>query len=369
MLNFQVGRAGSRLLGDPIVRPQTDVGSFAGIPTGLMVAGFLSNVAMLRLDRLIDRQIRKQRRIAHFRFVDDHVLLAYDFEELVDWIRKYEGALSRLGIGPIISPTKFDPPEMGEACRANADDDIVRSAKSKSKVDGSYPSKLMTKTLALVSELAGMDFDILSENSRSQRLQELEWLLLADLPDREIRSDTRAAFAAGRIASLIPVAFSPSVELLQAWRDHARLSRTVAKPSERELNKALKDAHTLVKRYQFAARNRYLRGVDKYFRLILQAFDDHPDKPRLFIRLLDYCRITGHSGTDDVFRWIASHASDDKQPLAAYLRPLAVQTIARHIATAAFDLTNSGLLQRQRRAARRYLSGISGRRPENCLKK
>ena len=32
-----------------------------------------------------------------------------------------------------------------------------------------------------------------------------EWLLLADIPDREIRPDTRAAFAAGQIAALAPI--------------------------------------------------------------------------------------------------------------------------------------------------------------------
>jgi hypothetical protein len=101
--------------------------------------------------------------------------------------------------------------------------------------------------------------------------------------------------------------------------------------------------------------------------MILQAFYDHPDKPRLFIVVLDYCRITGHSGTDHVLRWIADHASDGQEPLATYLRPLAVQTIARHLMTAAFDLTNPRLLERQRRAASRYLVSISKQKTRALL--
>ncbi|MDB5406371.1 MAG: hypothetical protein JWL84_1283 [Rhodospirillales bacterium] len=237
MLDFKVGNVGSRLLGNPIVQPETGAGPFDGIPTGLMVAGFLSNVAMLRLDLWTDQRLRRNHRIAHFRFVDDHAILAYDFDELRAWIRRYEKALRRLGVGPNISPDKFDPEEMAQAFKIDADEEIVSKAKTLSKLDGSHPSKLMTKTLALVSELAGTAFDILSEDSRDQRLRELEWLLLADLPDREIRSDTRAAFAAGRIATLVPVAFSPSIDLLDAWREFARLNSQKSEnegPAEKE---------------------------------------------------------------------------------------------------------------------------------------
>jgi hypothetical protein len=368
MLNFRVGAEGSRLLDDPIVQPMTGSGKFGGIPTGLMVAGFLSNVAMLRLDRLIELRLGRDHRIAHFRFVDDHAMLAYDFDELRAWVRKYERALARLCIGPIISQTKFDPPEMAKAYRRGADPADVARAAAVSMTDGSRPSNLMTKTLALVSELAGADFDILSADSRDQRLRELEWLLLADLPDREIRSDTRAAFAAGRIASLVPVAFSPSVALLHSARNLARLNLIVTESSSETLKQELIDARNQVNLFRIVDRNRYRKRLDHYFKLMLQAFHDHPDKPRLFIRVLDYCRITGHPGTKDILNWIIEHENDSSGPLACYLRPLAVQTIARHVATAGFDVTNSSLLERQRLAAYRYLSGLCSQPTRPLLK-
>ncbi|WP_454758821.1 hypothetical protein [Caulobacter segnis] len=356
MLTFTIKEAGSCLLGDEVVQPTTYKGSFEGIPTGLMVAGFLSNVAMLPLDAWTERQISKSKRIAQFRFVDDHAILAYDFEELRAWIRKYERALARLGIGPVISETKFDPKSMAEARKRSADPSIVAESAAASKIDGSHPSRLMTKTLALVSELAGADFDILSEDSRGQRLRELEWLLLADLPDREIRADTRAAFAAGRIASLVPIATGPSIELLKAWREVARLKLVPAsKLAKIEGVDELEIAKSQVKVHEIIDRNKFMRNVDHYFKLVIQAFYEHPDKPRLFLRVLDYCRVTGHSGTSEILRWLASEGDGAHATLAEYLRPLAIQAIAKHIATAVVDSTDPRLLNRQKRAAGRYL--------------
>ncbi len=370
MLDFKVGTKGSRLLDDPIVHPQTTAGAFEGVPTGLMVAGFLSNIAMLPLDIAVASKLQLNRRIAHFRFVDDHAILAYDFDELRQWIREYRDALKEFKIGPGISPTKYDPLEMFEAIELEADHEKVLKAKSLSKIDGRHAAKLMTKTLALVSELAGADFNILSEDSRNQRLHELEWLLLADVPNHEIRADTRAAFAAGKIASLVPVSNSPSWELLQTWRDLNHLKTLLDKKTAKETKAAKEEIELLRVRFnqqKSLDREKHTKRVKHFFKLIFQAFCDHPAKPRLFIRILDYCRITGHNGTDQVLLWIKEHLTDEHAPTAEYLRPLAIQIIARHIVTAISDTFNPNILMRQRMAAQYYLLSLSRQKTADLL--
>jgi hypothetical protein len=371
LLDFKVSRQGSTLLGQPIVQPTTKSGALSGVPTGLMVAGFLSNVAMLRLDRLAARRLRRDPSIAQFRFVDDHAMLAYDFERLCEWIQWYEALLARMGIGPKISRTKFDPPDMAEAYLSDVGSAKRDAAREKSKIDGRHPSALMTKTLALVSELAGADFDTLSAQSKSERLNELEWLLLANLPDREIRSDTRAAFAAGRIATLVPIATTPSMDLLHAWRLLALLEQQLKnqkdKPSD-TITKRRDQQREMVRIHGQVERDAYNKRVDHYFKLMQQALLDHPDKPRLFMRVLDYCRTTGHSGTGSILKWLWSHEDAPLQPLAAYLRALAIQTIARHATTAARDFRDTRLLARQRSAAVGYLASLSAPDTRRLLK-
>lgn len=363
MLAFRVTSKRSVLLGDPIVEPITNAGTFNGIPTNLMVAGFLSNVAMLPLDRFISRKLARSNRIAHFRFVDDHVIIAYDFEELTEWIRNYRVALRRFAIGPQVSEAKYDPRDLIKAVDRSATDDSIAAIKSQCAIDGSNPSKLMTKTLALVSELAGSDFDILAEQSRELKLSELEWLLLADISDREIRPDTRAAFAAGQIAKLVPIFFTPSADVLERSRNLAKL-RSHPQPDD----SAQKGAQQQLRKSEKKELVRYRNLTDHYFKLLFQAFRDHLDKSRLMVRVLDYCRTTGQPGTFSILKYILE-CDAKRGPLVDYLKPLAIQTIARHIVTATYDLSDRRLLARQRLAARRYLDTLTRHRVRSLLVK
>lgn len=362
MLQFRVTASRSVLIGSRTSEPTTPAGRFGGIPTNLMVAGFLSNVAMLPVDRIFERKLVKNNRIAHFRFVDDHAFLAYDFVELCEWIEQYKASIQRLKIGPNVSAEKYDPPELGKVIEGELTETAALAIKAQSRIDGSNPSKLMTKTLALVSELAGADFDILAEQSRELKLRELEWLLIADISEREIKTDTRAAFAAGRIAKLVPIMFTPSIDVLQHSRELARLEaeKTPDRIKISERRRAVYQAQSIeVKRY----RNR----IDHYFKLMFQAFRNHIDKPRLMVRVLDYCRTTGQSGTSIVLNYLID-LPESKAPIAGYLKSLAVQTISRHIVTATFEMTDRRLLFRRRRAARRYLDTLMRTSGRTALK-
>ncbi|PSJ19890.1 hypothetical protein CVH10_20485, partial [Halomonas sp. ND22Bw] len=75
------------------IQPPVTSDRLVGIPTGLFVGGFLANVAMLDIDLIADQMLSDTRQIAHFRFVDDHEVLAYDFETLRVWIQTYMGLL------------------------------------------------------------------------------------------------------------------------------------------------------------------------------------------------------------------------------------------------------------------------------------
>ena len=81
------------------VEPNFDGPEIQGIPTGLFVAGFLANAAMLPVDTAVNQRVLKRRSLAHFRFVDDHTILAYEFEELCDWIENYQSLLMEYDTG------------------------------------------------------------------------------------------------------------------------------------------------------------------------------------------------------------------------------------------------------------------------------
>ena len=364
MLEFSVTAEGLSKETRQGVEPPTEEGPFHGIPTGLMVAGFLSNVAMLPVDDEVNAIVRERRNFAHFRFVDDHAVLAYDFDVLCAWIREYERILAAHGIDAEIAPEKFDPKELKHLIwpeknpRPEAEFIALREAmKKECQIDGAKPVKLMTRTLAQVSALAAADFDLLTDPDKRQRLEQLEWLLLADIPNREIRSDTRAAFAAGRIASMAPTLFDPDDVLVDAKRKKSRLEGL--KPRKEKDEFELLRLTGEIAELSGKDKERRISSKRHYFSLLFHAFVEHPDKVRLFIRLLDYCRATGYDGLKEVAGWMRQHAADDFALLRRYLAALAMHVLARQLPQIAHDATDPMHLHCQRDAARDYLRHIA----------
>ncbi|HBN04807.1 MAG TPA: hypothetical protein DD434_03320, partial [Bacteroidales bacterium] len=129
---------------------------FEGLPTGLLTAGFLANVALLDIDREISRQLIENKKVAHFRFVDDHVVLSTDFDKLIEWIREYQKILTQSGVGASIGHDKTEPKALSnflidENIEDKNNQKNYELAKESCSLDPQYPSPLMTQTLAKVS--------------------------------------------------------------------------------------------------------------------------------------------------------------------------------------------------------------------------
>ena len=377
MLTFTVDDAGIADEMKAAINPPVEAGKFGGVPTGLFVGGFLANVAMLSIDLEADRLLLGNRDIAHFRFVDDHEVLAYDFEALQRWIKDYTGLLEASGIGVQVEPDKYVPPELKwllHPGKLDEDDEtdkppergsaLTARASKAAMVDGRKPTQLMTRTLAQVSMLAATDFDLLTDAGRSQRLEQLEWLLLANIPEQEIRGDTRMAFAAARIALLTPALFRPNDDLLGSHRQvQVRLGKRRSDERRKAAPDAANDAEIAqleknIAELEEAERKAWHTLLDRHFGLLFEAFAAHPDKVRLFIRVIDFCRTTGHNGFDLLARWMDENRKGDHQLLRCYLGATAIQTISRHILTACVDMNRRDLLHRERAAARSFLDNV-----------
>jgi len=74
------------------------------------VAGFLANAGLLRVDLEVSKRL-SERNIAHFRFVDDHVVLL-SLTDLVAWVREYRQVLGDLCAGTRINMDKVQPEEL-----------------------------------------------------------------------------------------------------------------------------------------------------------------------------------------------------------------------------------------------------------------
>ncbi len=374
MLRFRLDAAKFPIGGYKNVEPRFSKGKVRGIPTGLYVAGFLANVAMLPVDQIVDNALREKRAIAHFRFVDDHTILSYDFDELCEWIDWYCD-LIKDKTGVDVNVDKFDPQSLGAwiSRKSKGPDESLSSKLQKTKdaaidetrMDGANPTKLLTKTLAQVSAIAGTNVDILDDSDLIERLQQLEWLLLADLPEREIRPDTRAAFAAGRIAALAPLLIQEGDGLIDEARNLAELinhppNESRSSDLEKERYKQELDAsQSRVAKYTLQHEEAEERHLRHCFNLLMQAFREFPGKARLFIRLHQFCRTTGYDGLHELGSWIENERNKKNHSWADYYAGYSLQLLASGVLQATKTLSNENALRSEQRAAFQYLDNVT----------
>ena len=332
------------------VHPPIDKARFQGIPTGLFVAGFLANLAMLPVDRVVDQLLSDSRHLAHFRFVDDHCVISYDFDELCRWIVDYQSLLQKHGIEPRMNPAKYSPASLGLYIGSMAKstpknfDDLRRNAQSDTRVDGTNLTPLMTQTLAQVSAIAATDPNTLDDNDLMELLRRLEWLLLADIPEHELRPSTRMAFAAGRIATFAPQAVPEIPGIVEAQRSHARLGNT--------------DSHVRLQMLESRQAGEEQRHLRYYFELLLQAFRACPENARLFSRVHQYCRATGYKGIPSIAQWIAETREGGFNVWADYYSGLSLLILARGACLCARALVDDNALRLTKRAALEHLRDI-----------
>ena len=378
MLDFRVDFTGipNSLVGN--VEPRFRKHKAKGLPTGLHVAGFLANVAMTEVDNSVGRELKYNRGIAHFRFVDDHTILAYDFDDLCDWVRRYQELLRNHKVGSKVNSKKYDPPSLIKWMKFSKDNQAKNKNKRKkreklrtaaindTRVDGKNPTKLMTKTLTQVSAIAADDINILDDEDLQERLRMLEWLLGANIDEREIRADTRASFATGRIAHLVPTLIEEEKGLVDNARKLAELRAQSSDPQQLT-DKMRADFQTRLGNLESEVQSQQQKQIKseqkffrKYFELLLSAMQKFPGKPRLFFRLLKYCRDTGHNGLSEIGEWIEGMRNSDNQNWANYFSGLALQILGHNAVSSSKILTRQHALHSSRKAAKEHMQDIAG---------
>lgn len=340
--------------------------TFHKIPTGLMVSGFLANAALLQVDQEV-QQMLPRGRVAHFRYVDDHVILAKTFEELVNWIEYYKGVIERLGSGARINPSKTEPKALGEllgtsdASKRVAGSDLWNQAKNECHLDPEFPTPLMTKTIALVSAIGRTDFTVLEDNELSILSQQLEHLLLVDVPEAEMPERTRLAFAATRLARVAEARLAAPETLNTRHGGSGGDRPTESQAADCNNESSSLDpiaALTGINDSQIHAR---LAGIaDRVFGLIRRVLHERPDRVRLWTHALTIARRLGATGLEQLFDDIEHYAHHSVNQLAAsYILGNSYAVLAAETVRAAQLLVDTNSAGWRRAAALRFLRDIA----------
>lgn len=357
----------------------TKSNTFQNLPTGLHVAGFLANVALLEVDKLVSSEVEKIKDVAHFRFVDDHVFISYSFESLVDWIKFYDSKLKEFNTGAVFSQDKIDPPDFCTFYKSQFDNDAKIKAKEATRIDPQFPSPLMTQTLAKVSGINSTEFDLLSISEENQFIADLEHLLLTDFPDHELRKDTRISFAATMLARIVPKkrydyseVYKKRKEIHSLIEDSGlkdkelkseisnsllfdnfnanSLLSTVEKFMQRindeKINLNLSKAHKLkIEEIKLVDKieNESFRFKKHIFELLYKSLRENYPKVRLWVRVMEFCYRTGYHKQIEIVKQIDNlriHGKISKL-VSSYLHSLCISIITENLLQALSQIINN----------------------------
>jgi hypothetical protein len=288
---------------------------FGGLPTGLFVAGFLSNISMMKIDEGVDNLIQDFG-VAHFRYVDDHTFFSHDFDKLINWIDRYKELLNSCAIGVTINPEKTEPKKLrifldciNEEVPKESLILLRKAAQKETELDPRYPSPILTKTLTLMSNIATTPFLLLDDREQKHFFIDLEHLLLADFSDSEIRKGTRISFASTLIS---------------------RLGPSLIEGEEHERN--------------------------RIFSLLAKAIYEHPEKCRIWTRTLQFCKITGHADLSAIGNLLTKLKSN--YLFCAYIRSFIFIEISKQIIWCAKDIISNDIPIQRRKYSLAYLKGL-----------
>jgi hypothetical protein len=350
-------------LGKMDLRPKQK--TFKHVPTGLNVAGFLANAGLLGVDLEVQEHLKRQN-VAHFRFVDDHIVLAYTFNELVQWVQEYINLLQNSGTGVRVNREKFAPPELAPLIVGRARQKVEKqnmpswqAAEKACHLDPRFPSPLMTKTLALISAIARTDFDLLESEELVALTDQLEHLLLVELPDEEIQEKTRLSFAATRLTRIAECRLANPEVRIQLTRQREALleeRRQLRSVTEKrvDLEAELEDVTKRLARKE----SRLAKEIERAFQLLRKVLNDRPDRTRLWTRAILMCRLTGVRGLGDLLADIRRETQ--KNPLAGeYLYANFLSLVGKQLLTAARTFRDEGAANWRRQAAHDFLADAS----------
>lgn len=307
LLDFKVDVTGFSRDELDAMKLNSDGSYLVGLPTGLLEAGFLANLALLGIDEQVKLWLAKNHKVAHFRYVDDHVVLAQDRKALVNWVKEYNKLLQANGFE--INEDKIEPKSLSDIINAQKNEEIEEHESKLEGLDPSYPQPLMTVTLQKLSQMADMNVDQLTKAEFDMLFSDLQELLVMDMPDQEIKKETRISFAVTMLSRILihgDVDYEELGRLKQelrkelvtkklieedVWREWfyrndeypepptvEQIDLTVVSEKKDRINELLgTEARNIEKKHQYI------------FNLIVKAIEDVPERTRIWIRMLQYC--------------------------------------------------------------------------------
>lgn len=258
-------------------------------------------------------------------------------------------------------------PEVVEMKYNNISKKIEESAKRSCELDPKFPAALMNQTLKKISLVNRTPFELLDESEEEQLISDLEHLLVSDLPDEEIRKDTRISFASSRLSRYVPKmqlnsTFSYNKKYYEIVKEQIKIEIEKMKTEksekvnmEMEIAKIkINDIDTIISEQNKKISEIYLsqnNRINAIFQLLLKSINDYPEKLILWKNTLKYCEQTGCDKSYELLRLIVKLKKHKKinNYTECYLYTYFFDSLSKSLMKiSGMDLENIGSIERER---------------------
>lgn len=327
LLNFEVNVSG--YTDEQLSQLDFNVGNI-GLPTGLIVGGWLANVYLLPIDTLVRNALKENHHIIHLRYVDDHTFVSDSPQTLVCWMNWYIGALNKIDLK--INDKKIAPKQTDDEAKLlesiisegwrifNEEEEKSWKKINKSMaIDPRFPSPLMTQTLQKVSQLSNLELRFLNPEESERVFFDLQSLVTVDFPEEEIKKETRISFASTMLSRMM-VKESPDwrainrlkhdfLESVKAYESNSKIHE-IGNEDITQFKELIFERFPLIssikdKKEQYADLNwDSLEKIDfelyqsycktnkkakKVYHLLVKALHESPEKVNIWLRTLEMC--------------------------------------------------------------------------------
>jgi hypothetical protein len=279
--------------------------TYQGIPTGLAVGGFLANLGLLEIDRVLDKWLEENRKVALLKYVDDQVVIARNKKDLKAFYLFYNELLESSNCGVNFNLNKIEPEGVLDASKEKWSKEFNNDEFT---LNPEFPVPLMSHTAKQMSDINSDDYELSNEQELDEMEQGLRQFHAAETTESELKKDTKLSFSALKICQL--------AKYIQP--DFSKLTHKNTPANYDDLKFILNTQDRKSLRTQRDDLNVRYKEI---FRLLVNTAKEQPSKIKIWRRCVEFCSITGFNGLPELFkalRKIDLHESS-KSYLRAYI--------------------------------------------------
>lgn len=367
---------------------KNDIIEYSGIPTGLIVGGFLANISMKNVDERINEYLRLEK-LSIFRYVDDFTILSSNFDLLIKTVHKITEFVEQGNPEVKLNTGKTKPIEFAELLHENNDivkrDILEKIAINVCKIDPAYPKPLMTKTLNELSMISKTNFDLLDNNEQKRLINELIRFTVVDLPDEEIKKETLLSFSIQKLMNFVP---KLSIDIILEDTTFLKLYKLYQRKAETEIefgklnrfikceptfieqcianknklsykeitnNKGLLGQRRVINHTLYTSKNKKLKYYENISVLIERTVFENFSKLKLWSKLIRFYRICGLKKLDHLKKELSKISPKLDSRAYTFLLSYISRIIAYEVLTAYSILQSNYSKNEQRFNAKRFI--------------